>query len=104
MSVMKCAYFNIPSWIIHFHTILPGALAICIHKFKIFIVIPPTKTYHKKMQGGPIVAQWLTNPTRNHEVMSSIPGLAQWVTDQHCRELWCRLQTRLRFRIAVDLV
>ena len=25
------------------------------------------------------MAQWLTNPTRNHEVSSSIPGLAQWI-------------------------
>ena len=27
------------------------------------------------------MAQWLTNPTRNHEVSGSIPGLAQWVGD-----------------------
>ena len=33
------------------------------------------------MDGVPIVAQWLTNPTRNHEVASSIPALAQWVND-----------------------
>ena len=25
------------------------------------------------------MAQWLTNPTRNHEVVGSIRGLAQWV-------------------------
>ena len=31
--------------------------------------------------GVPVVAQWLTNPTRNHEVAGSIPALAQWVND-----------------------
>ena len=31
--------------------------------------------------GVPVMAQWLTNPTRNHEVSGSIPGLAQCVDD-----------------------
>ena len=31
--------------------------------------------------GVPVVAQWLTNPTRNHEVPGSVPALAQWVND-----------------------
>ena len=32
-------------------------------------------------RGVPVVAQWLTNPTRNHEVAGSVPALAQWVKD-----------------------
>ena len=31
--------------------------------------------------GVPVVAQRLTNPTRNQGVAGSIPGLAQWVKD-----------------------
>ena len=31
------------------------------------------------LSGVPVVAQWLTNPSGNHEVAVSIPGLAQWV-------------------------
>ena len=27
------------------------------------------------------VAQWLMNPTRNHEVADSIPSLTEWVKD-----------------------
>ena len=28
-----------------------------------------------------VVAQWLTNPTTNHEVAGSVPAPAQWVND-----------------------
>ena len=35
--------------------------------------------YIKKEFGVPVVAQWLTNLTRNHEVAGSVPALAQCV-------------------------
>jgi len=34
-----------------------------------------------RIVGVPVVVQWLTNPTRNHEAEGLIPGLAQWVKD-----------------------
>ena len=54
--------------------------------------------------GVSIVAQWLTNPTRNHEVAGSVPALAQWVRIWRCRELLCRAKTRPRFHVAVAVV
>ena len=43
-----------------------------------------------KFFGVPVMAQCLTNPTRNHEVVGSIPGLVQWVNDPALLWLWCR--------------
>ena len=47
------------------------------------VVVCSKKELERKMaiEGVPVVAQWLTNPTRNHEVAGSVPALAQRVND-----------------------
>ena len=52
------------------------------HPTPTYIIIKITKVKDKeRIPGVPIVSQWEKNPTRNHEVADSIPGLAQWVKD-----------------------
>ena len=38
-------------------------------------------SFKNTVLGVPVVAQWLTNLTRNHEVVGLVPVLAQWVND-----------------------
>ena len=47
------------------------------------------------------MAQQLMSPTSIHEDVGLIPGLAQWLRNQHCCERWCRSKTRLRSHVAV---
>uniref|UniRef100_A0A8D0N628 C2 domain-containing protein n=1 Tax=Sus scrofa TaxID=9823 RepID=A0A8D0N628_PIG len=53
--------------------------------------------------GVSLVAQWLMNATRTHEVRVRFLALLSGLRTQRCRELWCRLQMRLRSHIAVSL-
>ena len=54
-----------------------------------------------KMKNGiPVVAQWLTNLTRNHEIVGLVPGLASGLRIRRCRELWYRLQMWLGSKVA----
>ena len=45
------------------------------------LVTSPPQLKIKQVLGVPVMAQWLTNPFRNHEVVCLIPGLTQWVKD-----------------------
>ena len=43
--------------------------------------VPRMSSSRNGQLGGPVMAQWLTNPTSIHEDVDSIPGLAPWVKD-----------------------
>ena len=66
-----------------------------------------SRTFKSTYTGVPVVAQWLTNLSGNHEAAGSIPGLAQWVEDPavvyvpdvawiwHCCSCGCGWQLQL---------
>ena len=69
-------------------------LSICLLSCLKVVIIPQGTRKHgeeteyffssfvfKLQIGVPVMTQWLTNPTKNHEVSGLTPGLAQWVKD-----------------------
>ena len=54
--------------------------------FNEMVLIHPAE----KSSGSSRCGAMETNPTRNHEVAGSIPGLTQWVKDLVLLWLWCR--------------
>ena len=59
---------------------LPWWLSSAVSRGALLTLFPSVLS-EQFLLGVPVVAQWLTDPTRNHEVASSIPGLARWLKD-----------------------
>ena len=62
------------------------------------------KSIYKSLLGSSFHGAAERNLTRIHEDAVSIPGLAQWLRDLACCDLWYRSQTLVRSRVAVAVV
>ena len=51
-------------------------------------IMEKIKIIKRKKRGVPVMAQWLTNPTRNHEVVVQSLALLSGLRIRHRHELW----------------
>ena len=58
-----------------------GGFPVGLFPFSVFYQSRDQTMLKQRSLGIPVMAQWLINPSRNDEVVGSIPGLAQWVKD-----------------------
>ena len=59
------------------------------------------KDYKVEGEGSSHCGSAVTSPTRIHEDVGLIPGLACGLRIQLCHELWCKLQMGLRSCVAL---
>ena len=71
------------------------------HRIQILTREPRKCSPRKKKLGSSRCGESEMNPTGNHEVVGSIPGLISGLRIRCCRELWCRSHMCLGSGIAV---